>query len=461
MIAFLIAGTASGVGKTTTALALMAAFRQRGFAVQPFKCGPDFLDTGHHTVVSGRASRNLDTWMLDGKTNRIIFQNACINADIAIVEGLMGLFDGVAGGTEEGSSAEMAKLLRLPVILVLDASKSSRSLAAVAKGFEAFDSGVHLAGIVLNGVAGENHFRILERAIGSTTGVPILGWLPRESAVTIPERHLGVHTAAEQTNVQERLEALAAFAERNLNLDLLLQLDYLPDSPPATNLKNSATQRTQVRLGAARDRAFSFYYEDNFDLLRECGAEIVEFSPLSDEHLPAEIDGLYLGGGYPELYAERLSQNRKMLKDVRAFAGAGKPIYAECGGMMYLAQSLTTLNGKVFPMTGVLPLGIEMTKKLVHLGYADVEFMEDCLLGKKGTTVRGHSFHCSQATITDELRTSYRVRYSLSGREEMEGYSRKNILGSYIHLHFCANPSLAAAFVRQAHLSRQSTVVNS
>jgi cobyrinic acid a,c-diamide synthase len=461
MNAFLIAGTASGVGKTTTALALMAAFRQRGFAVQPFKCGPDFLDTGHHTVVSGRVSRNLDTWMLDGETNQTIFENACMGADVAIVEGMMGLFDGVAGGTEEGSSAEIAKLLHLPVILVLDASKSSRSIAAVVKGFETFDPGVRMAAIVLNGVAGESHFRMLERSICSTSDVPILGWLPRNPAVMIPERHLGLHTAAEQTNVQVRFDALAAFAETNLKIDLLLLRDHPWNPDRTTRSKTSIMRSGQTRIGVARDRGFSFYYEDNFDLLRECGAEIIEFSPLSDEHLPAELDGLYLGGGYPELYAEQLSENRTMLAEVRAFADAGKPIYAECGGMMYLAQSLTNLEGNAFAMTGVLPITVEMTKRLVHFGYAGVEFMEDCLLGKKGTMVRGHSFHCSQATITGDLQTLYRVRYSLSGREEIEGYSRGNLLASYIHLHFRGNPSLAAAFVTEANRSRQQAEVTS
>jgi cobyrinic acid a,c-diamide synthase len=461
MIAFLIAGTASGVGKTTTALVLMAALRTRGFAIQPFKCGPDFLDTGHHTSISGRASRNLDTWMLDKDINRTIFENACVGADVAIVEGMMGLFDGVAGGTEEGSSAQIAKLLDLPVLLVLDASKSSRSIAAVVKGFETFDPEVRLAGIVLNGVAGENHFRILERSICSTSNVPILGWLPREPAITIQERHLGLHTSVERTDVEERLKTLAAFAEANLKLDLLLQLEHSWKLGHLPRSKTSVMRSAQIRLGVARDRAFSFYYEDNFDLLRECGADIVEFSPLSDEHLPAELDGLYIGGGYPELYAKQLSENRQVLAEVRAFAEAGKPIYAECGGMMYLAESLTTLDGDIFPMARILPLSIEMTKKLVHFGYADVEFMEDCLLGEKGTTVRGHSFHCSQASITGGVQRSYRVRYSLSGREEMEGYSRGNVLASYIHLHFRGNPSLAAMLVGEANRSREQAEVNS
>ena len=459
MIAFMVAGTASRVGKTTCSLALMAAFRRRGLAVQPFKCGPDFLDTGHHTSICGRSSRNLDTWMLSKQANRELFSQASAGADVAIVEGMMGLFDGVAGGTDQGSSAEIAKLLDIPVVLVLDASKSARSIAAVVKGFEAFDPGVRFGGIILNGVSSENHFRMLEPAIALNSRLPILGWLTRNPDITIPERHLGLHTAAEQNDWPARCDSFAAFAEAHLNLDFLLRGEIWPHTTPAARPPKSPPQENRVRLAVAKDRAFSFYYQDNFDLLRECGAEIVEFSPLSDEQLPDDVDAIYLGGGYPELYAQALSENSRLLARIRSFAADGKPMYAECGGMMYLAESLTTLNNESLPMAGVLPLQIAMTQKLVHFGYAEVEFTEDCILGEKGTTVRGHSFHCSQATVTGPLETPYRVRYSLSGREEAEGYSRQNVLASYIHLHFCANPGIAAAFVKRALLSRRPAEV--
>ncbi len=459
MIAFMVAGTASGVGKTTCSLALMAAFRRRGLIVQPFKCGPDFLDTGHHTSICGRSSRNLDTWMLDKQANRELFVQASTGADIAIVEGMMGLFDGVAGGTEHGSSAEIAKLLDIPVVLVLDASKSSRSIAAVIKGFEAFDPGVRFGGIILNGVAGENHFRLLEAAIALNSKVPILGWLPRNQNVTISERHLGLHTATEETDWPRRCDAFASFAEKHLNLDLLLRSEGWPHPTLATKSVGFPAREERIRVAVAKDRAFSFYYQDNFDLLRECGAELIEFSPLSDEQIPDGVDAIYLGGGYPELYAQTLSENSQLLCQIRSFAAGGRSIYAECGGMMYLAESLTTLNNESFHMAGVLSLQIAMTKKLVHFGYAEVEFTEDCLLGAKGTTVRGHSFHCSQATITGPLETPYRVRYSLSGREEAEGYSRRNVLASYIHLQFRANPAIAAAFVNGAYLTRRPAEV--
>ncbi len=455
MIAFMVAGTASGVGKTTCSLALMAAFRRRGLAVQPFKCGPDFIDTGHHTTICGRSSRNLDTWMLSRQTNLELFSEACAGADVAVVEGMMGLFDGAGGETDESSSAEIAKLLDIPVVLVLDASKSSRSIAAVVKGFETFDAGVRFGGILLNGVAGDQHFRLLEPAIASNSNVPILGWLPRDLDLTMPERHLGLHTADERTDWPRRCDALAAFAEAHLNLDLLLHGESWSHAIPAARPSKSSAREERIRVAVARDRAFSFYYQDNFNLLSECGAELIGFSPLFDEQIPEDADAIYLGGGYPELYAQVLSENRGLLAGIRRFAEDGKPIYAECGGLIYLAESLTTLNGESFSMAGVLPLHIAMTSKLVHFGYAEVEFTEDCLLGEKGTTARGHSFHCSEAAITGPMETRSRVRYSLSGREEAEGYSLRNVLASYIHLHFRANPDLAASFVKRASLARR------
>jgi cobyrinic acid a,c-diamide synthase len=455
MIAFLVAGTASGVGKTTTALALMAALRQRGLNVQPFKCGPDFLDTGHHTAICGRASRNLDTWMLDLESNRSLFASACQGAGAAVVEGMMGLFDGVAGGGEQGSSAEIAKLLGLPVVLVVDASKSARSLAAVIKGFEIFDPDLRFAGVVLNGVAGDSHYRLLEQAILSSCSIPILGWLPRKTEVAIPERHLGLHSAIEQTDSLEKAKAFATFAEQYLDIDQLLQAAaYAPPEQPVPPIVASALATQRIRVGVALDRAFSFYYEDNFAILRQHGAEIVPFSPLAASQLPDDLDALYLGGGYPELHARALSENKSLLVAIREFADSGRPIYAECGGMMYLAKMLTNLEGESFLLADVLPLRITMTQKLVRFGYVEVQFTEDCLFGAKGTRVRGHSFHFSEVAPAQELLAAYSVSYSLSGRQEREGYSKGRILASYIHLHFRANPSIVVSFLNHAQQAR-------
>jgi cobyrinic acid a,c-diamide synthase len=453
---FLIAGTASGVGKTTVTLAILAAMRRRGLVVQPFKGGPDFLDTGHHTRIAGRAARNLDTWMLSHEANEEVLRQNAADADAVVVEGMMGLFDGKDGATETGSSAEIAKLLKLPVVLVLDASKSARSIAAVVLGFEHFDRELPLAGIILNRVASERHFRMLETAIRSACQTPILGWLPREPLISIPERHLGLRTAEESEDHEQQLDRLAALAEEHLHLDALLALECGLDLEQAPSLRE--TPKTTVRIGVARDRAFCFYYEDNLDLLRQHGAEIVPFSPLLDASLPPNLDALYLGGGYPELYAQQLSANTSMLSSIRDFAASDRPVYAECGGMIYLSQRLTAADGTAHNMASVLPLAMEMTSKLVRFGYVTVELTQDCLLGTRGTVLRGHSFHYSRVTNAPTMSTSYRVQYSLSGQQEEEGYSLGNVLASYVHLHFRTAPAVAQHLLEQIRHSATEAI---
>jgi cobyrinic acid a,c-diamide synthase len=458
MIAFMVAGTASGVGKTTVTLALMAALRERGYRVQPFKCGPDFLDTGHQSAICGRASRNLDTWMLNGEANRAIFARAGRDADAAVVEGMMGLFDGATGGTEKGSSAEIAKLLGLPVVLVLDVAKSARSIAAVVKGFECLDPEIRFAGIVLNHVGSDAHYRLLETAIRSVTSMPLLGCLPTNTRIAIPERYLGLHTTEETTSAEDLRAAFARIGREHLDLTPLLTLAWTGTDPRSQAAPAARVEQSYVRVGVARDKAFSFYYEDNLDLLREQGAEIVPFSPLTDMELPRDLDALYFGGGYPELYADALNSNTTMLAAIRAIAEAGKPVYAECGGMVYLGRKLTLLDGRNYAMAGVLPLEFEMTSRLVHFGYVKVRFVEDCLLGKKGTTARGHSFHCSRVRLRTAMPTAYRLKYSLSGHVEPEGFYLKNVLASYVHLHFRGNPALAASFAAAARATRDVEV---
>jgi cobyrinic acid a,c-diamide synthase len=456
MTGFLIAGTSSSVGKTTVTLAIAAALRGRGKIVQLFKGGPDFLDTGHHSRISGRKSRNIDTWMLSHQSNCDILRRASQGADVVIVEGMMGLYDGKSGADEQGSTAEIAKLLKLPVVLVVDASKSARSVAALVLGFEMFDPELQLAGVILNRVASERHFKMLETAIVARCSTPVLGWLPRETAISIPERHLGLRTAQESSNedVERRISILATVAEKYLALDRIVELQCGLDIAPDTVA--AATTAIGARVGVAYDTAFTFYYEDNLDLLREQGAEIVFFSPFGDSSLPPMLDALYLGGGYPELHAAELSGNTAMLNAIREFAESQRPIYAECGGMMYLAASLTTNDGKMHNMAAVLPCHVEMTTHLSRFGYVTVEFTQDCLLGPSGTVIRGHSFHYSQMTAAQELSTSYQVDYSLSGKQEQEGFGvlNANILASYIHLHFGANPAVAKYFLEAAVTSR-------
>jgi cobyrinic acid a,c-diamide synthase len=446
MKGFLIAGPASGVGKTTVSLAISAGLHARGLRIQAFKCGPDFLDAGHLTAVTQRPARNLDRWMMDVESVVSAFAESSADVDVAVVEGMMGLFDGISGRGEQGSAAEIAKILSLRVILVVDASKSARSIAAVIRGFEVFDPELRFAGLVLNGVAGESHFRLLSEAITPNCITPILGWLPQDPAVRIPERHLGLHTAAE-IDWREKRSALQELAEQ-LNLDLLLAPEF--ELPAIDAYVVAPRPAPRVAVGIARDEAFCFYYQDNLDFLERAGARLVEFSPLRDTHLPPELDALYLGGGYPELHAEQLSLNATLVSDIRQFVALGRPVYAECGGMMYLGESLRTRDGKVHEMSGVLPIETDMTEKLVHFGYVEVELLLDSLIGTKGTVLRGHSFHCSQCSATRELATAFEARYTLSKRTGAEGYACGNVLASYIHLHFRGAPSVPENIVDMA-----------
>ena len=456
MIGMLVGGTASGVGKTTVTMAIMACLRKRGYVVQPFKGGPDFLDTTHHSRIAGRAARNLDTWMLSEETNRELMRTAAAGADAVVVEGMMGLFDGKDGVTGNGSSTEIAKLLKLPVVLVLDCAKSARSVAAVVLGFESFDPGLPLAGLILNRVAGRNHYRMLESAIQARCKTPIVGWLPREPQIAIPERHLGLHAAAGiDSLLDQEIDTLAKLAEMHFNVDAILELACPLDTTAQNPMPRG--DRPRIRIGVARDRAFSFYYEDNLDLLRREGADIIPFSPMVDEALPPDLDGLYFGGGYPELYARELSENILMLDQIRAFVRSGGHVYAECGGLLYLSQQLSTSDGTIYPLVGIVPLSMEMTGKLVDFGYVTVTFTQDCLLGPKGTAIRGHSFHYSRIRSRAEVATSYQVEFSLSGMLQQEGFSCGNVLASYVHLHFGANPAVAQHFVSALRIKQVVT----
>jgi cobyrinic acid a,c-diamide synthase len=452
----LIAGTASGVGKTTITLAIEAALIRRGIAVQPFKCGPDYLDTAHHTAICGRQCRNLDTIMLSADENAASLQRASQGAGIVVAEGMMGLFDGLSGGSDLGSSADIARTLRLPVVLVMDASSCSRSIAATLLGFTSFNKSVKIAAVILNRVSGEAHFQMLLEAIQGTVNAPVLGWIPRNSAWTIPERHLGLHDANERAWTEAELASLAEVVEKHLDLDRFLELATAEDAPvTATDAVVETVPRLgpAVRIAVARDAAFSFYYEDNFDLLKDCGAELVEFSPLCDRRLPERVDALYIGGGYPELHAGELRDNRAMIAEVQEFCQSGRPVYAECGGMMFLAKDIVA-DGTTYPMAGVLPLSIEMSPRLVKFGYVRVRFNSDCILGPAGTVATGHSFHYSKIQSVGEIDKAYALEYIRAGRFEQEGYVAGNVLASYVHLHFRTNRTLAGSFIHAALLAR-------
>jgi cobyrinic acid a,c-diamide synthase len=333
----------------------MAALAKRGLKVAPFKVGPDFIDPGHHRRITGGVSRNLDGWMLSQAYNLACFRDTAFTADLAVVEGVMGLFDGYDGKTESGSTAQMAKWLGLPAVLIVDARSMARTAAAVVLGFEKFDKDLNYAGVILNNLASDRHLHYLTEALEINVGMPCLGGIARDEKISIPERHLGLVTDEDHPLTDSAMEALTEIIEKGINLDSLLE--SLPefdtvDEPSAIDTDQITTI---VRIGVARDNAFCFYYQDNLDLLEAVGAELVFFSPISDKRLPADLDGLYLGGGYPELVADRLAANTRLRKRIRASSQEGMPIYAECGGFMYLCAELWSQQGIRYPMTGCFP----------------------------------------------------------------------------------------------------------
>jgi cobyrinic acid a,c-diamide synthase len=448
-----IAGTQSGVGKTTVTLGLLYALRRRGLTVQPFKVGPDFIDPGHHSRAAGRVCRNLDGWMLSKDENLAIFRRHARKAQVAVVEGVMGLFDGYDGASEAGSTAQMAKWLGLPVLLVVDARAMARSAAALVHGFASFDPDLTLAGVVFNRIGGAGHLHYLEQALSQLDGVKCLGGLPREAKLAIPERHLGLTTAEDHPLETEHLEHLAGFMEAHLNLDGLLAALPALSIPPVTPME---LVTPTVRLGVARDQAFCFYYPENLELLARFGAELVPFSPLTDRQLPENLHGIYLGGGYPELFAAQLAANEGLKRQMAQQAAAGMPIYAECGGLMYLSQEIQDLEGRPHAMAGVLPLQVRMLKRLKALGYREITLMADGLLGPAGTRARGHEFHYSEiAAITGDLPRLYHLTARQGTATPPEGYCLKNVLASYVHLHFGSNPEVARHLVESCRVYKE------
>ena len=449
-----IAGTQSGVGKTTVTLGLLAALRRRGLVVQPFKVGPDFIDPGHHTRAAGRVSRNLDGWMLDRETNAALFARQARGADVAVVEGVMGLFDGYDGLSDAGSTAQMAKWLGLPVLLVVNARAMARSAAALVHGFASFDPDLSLAGVIFNRIGSPTHLEYLQQGLTALPGVRAFGGLPRDAELAIPERHLGLATTEDHPLGEAYLEHLANWLEAHLDLDGLLA------SLPRLSLPAAPTVKTippAVRLGVARDQAFCFYYPENLELLAEAGAELVPFSPLNDRELPAGLHGLYLGGGYPELYAGPLAANAGLRQAIKAAAAAGLPIYAECGGLMYLATEIRDLEDRAHPMAGVFPFKVRMLPRLKALGYREVTLTAAGLLGPEGTRARGHEFHYSEMVGEPAgVARRYRVTPRKGGEAAAEGYSAGNVLASYVHLHFGSNPAVARNLVARCRAYKEN-----
>jgi len=442
--AFLIAAPRSGSGKTTVALAIMAALVRRGLTVVPFKCGPDFIDPGYHRCVTGRPSINLDGWMCPESFVRETFQTRLTGQTIAVIEGAMGLFDGIGASPMEGSSAQVAAITGAPVVLVVDARGMAASAAPLVKGFAGYDPQVRLAGVIFNNVGSEAHAKLLCQALtDSLPDVTLFGCIPRDESLAIPSRHLGLVTAEDNPLSPDYLERLANMAEQYLDLDGLADLVCDPAQPTESGRLVSGVEPA-VRIAVARDPAFCFMYEDNLRLLREAGAELAPFSPLEDDGLPQGISGIYLPGGYPELFAQGLGANTAMKTAIRGAVESGMPVYAECGGLIYLTQGM---EGTMSEFVGIFPLRARMLPKRKALGYRQVDFLTDSVAGPTGTVARGHEFHYSEiGEMPNVIACCYRV--TRQGKElGVEGYRYRNCLASYIHLHFGSNPEIAPALV--------------
>jgi cobyrinic acid a,c-diamide synthase len=440
-----VAGVASGVGKTTAAAGIMAALARRGLRVQPFKVGPDYIDPTYHRAACGVPSRNLDSWMLPHHHLRELFARAVAGCDVAVVEGVMGLFDGASPDSDEGSTAQVAKLLGLPVLLVADARKVARSVAATVLGFQRFDPQVRIVGVLLNGIAGPRHLDYCRRPIEQAVGLPVVGYLPRRDDLQLPERHLGLVPEVEGPVARDFFDRLAAQVEATVDLDMLLRLAEAPDpAPPPPLLFPPQPMPVRAAVAVARDRAFSFYYQDALDLLSAWGAEVVPVSPLEDASLPPGVGALYLGGGFPELYARELAENVSFLQSVREAARRGLPIYAECGGLMFLGRELVDAQGKAHPLAGLLPLRTSMEGARLQLGYRRVRALADGPVLAAGQEARGHEFHYSRLEVLEEAPAAYEV---LDQPGRLEGFRVGSVWASYVHLHFAASPHMAPRLV--------------
>ena len=449
---FVIAGTHSGVGKTTMTLGIILALQKRGLQVQAFKTGPDYIDPGFHSLATGKPARNLDTVMMGVEGSLSSFLRNTEECDIAVVEGVMGLFDGDQSTPGEGSTAHLAKTLKAPVILCIDARAMAQSAGAVALGFKSFDQDLMVAGFILNNIASESHFLSASTIIEKVTSLPVLGYMQKDSKITMPERHLGLVPAWERRSLGECEEPLVKAVEDHIDVDRLIdiaegaaEIKWADNNIIPDRIRKSENQT--IKLGYALDKAFHFYYQDNLDILEALGAELVPFSPISDNALPDKCDGLYLGGGYPELHGRELEKNDSMRNTIREAAQTGMPVYGECGGLMYLMDKIVTFDGAEFEMAGVFQGYVKMEKKLAALGYRTGTVLKENPVAGKDWKLKGHVFHWSSlyGTSPDQ---EYAFLLEKEGKENTpDGLMYKNVVAGYFHVHFSGAEEWAHRFV--------------
>lgn len=452
MKGIMIAGTASGVGKTTITSGIMAALTKRKINVAPFKTGPDYIDPAFHQFVTGNISYNLDGWMLNEDVIRYLYCKNSKDKDIAIIEGVMGLYDGAGEGTI-GSSAHLSQILKVPIILVIDGRGMSTSAAALVQGYQNFHEDINIQGIIINNITSKKHFDLLKDIIYKYTGIPSVGYLPTNKHVSLKSRHLGLVQAEEVEDLREKVNELSNMVSKHIDLDFVLEIAESNDSKKIENPINSYENLAEgLKIGVARDKAFSFYYQDNLNLLRELGAELVFFSPLKDSNIP-NVDALYIGGGYPEVFAKELENNVEFRNDLKDKLEDGLPAYAECGGLMYLTESITCLDNHKYKMVGFLPAKSQMTQKLQHFGYVDIEAF-------KSQNIKGHEFH--RSLLIDDNRGKYiykvkKIRNNQLIDDWKDGLIKKNVLGAYPHIHFYSNIEFLFQLIKKCKKAKTET----
>lgn len=441
-----IAGTGSGVGKTTMTIGLMAAFKKKGYTVQGFKCGPDYIDPTYHTAVTGRPSRNVDSWMLDHELVKEIIERGSRDTDISIIEGVMGFFDGKDPTNNAGTTAEISLITKSPVVLIVNCASMARSAAAIVKGFQSFEPQANIVAVIANRIGSQGHFNIVKTAIEQECGIPVVGYLKRDGELAIPERHLGLVPSVERGELNSFFEKVAQSVLETVDVDRLYELAEAPRLEIAQS-QFAKREQPSVRIAIAKDAAFNFYYEENLEMLEAYGAELVPFSPLVGETVPENVQGLYLGGGFPEEFAEELAAQVKVKQSISTAIANGLPTLAECGGFMYLTESIETTDERKYEMVGIIPGTVKMQKKLAALGYREITGLDDNFLLKGSLEAKGHEFHYS----IFKPRTAITPAYFTKGMRgtKQEGYLSDNLVAGYTHFHFGSCPQMVENWISQ------------
>lgn len=442
----LIAGTNSGVGKTTISLGIMQALTKRNLKVQPYKVGPDYIDPSYHTFITGRDSRNLDSYMLDDEKIKYIFKNASKDADISVIEGVMGLYDGFGIDLNSCTSSYTSKILKSPVILVINGKAMSSSAAAMVLGYKELDKEVNIKGVIVNNIKTKNHYELIKEAIEKYCNIEVLGYFPPNEKFKLDSRHLGLVPSVEIEALTEKFYDLGSEIEKYINIDRLIEISESEEIETSFEL-NELPKFKNKSIAIAYDKAFNFYYKENLELLNQMNIEIKTFSPLYDEIVP-KADCIYIGGGFPEVFAKELGINKKMRESIKKAHENNVPIYAECGGLMYLGEKLLDLDGNEYEMVGIFEGISKMTKSLKRFGYCDGIAKVDTVFSNKGDIIKGHEFHHSEFNSNEEC--SYKMVKKRGNKivdEWYGGYSKGNTLATYLHTHFYNNLDSIIKFV--------------